>query len=211
MKRGSYTYYIDPETGDGRYGKTNQGFSDDSCWSRGQAWGIYGFSLGYRYTQEQQFRDTAKKLANYFLDRLPEVGICYWDMIFDEGADEEKDSSAAAIAAAGLLEFGDFRLVLQGAANVVQPVEQGVPVFLADLEGEVQLAVGAADGLLAQVHLQFQARVFLKSRHQRFQVLRRDDGGQHPVLGGVAVEDVREAGGDHAAPTARCGQCRPAR
>lgn len=99
----AHTCYIDPRSGERLYTRTHQGHSDDSCWSRGQAWGIYGFSLGYQYTGERRFRDVGKRLANYFLARLPADGICYWDMIFDEGADAEKDSSAAAIAAAGML------------------------------------------------------------------------------------------------------------
>lgn len=98
-----HTYYMDAETGDPKYGKTAQGYSDDSCWSRGQAWGIYGFPLSYRYTGETELLDLTTKIANYFLNRLPEDFVCYWDLIFTEGP-EERDSSAAAIAVCGLLE-----------------------------------------------------------------------------------------------------------
>jgi unsaturated chondroitin disaccharide hydrolase len=99
-----HTFYMDVETGEPRYGKTAQGYSDDSCWSRGQAWGICGFSLSYKYTGDTVFTDVAQKLANYFLNRLPDDYICYWDLIFTSG-DEERDSSAAAIAACGMLEM----------------------------------------------------------------------------------------------------------
>ena len=99
----AHTCFVDPQTGELLRMSTHQGFSDESCWSRGQAWGVYGFSLGYSYTGERRFRDVSKKLADYFLARLPVDGICCWDMIFDEGAGEHKDSSAAAIAAAGML------------------------------------------------------------------------------------------------------------
>lgn len=98
-----HTYYMDAETGDPKYGKTAQGYSDDSCWSRGQAWGIYGFPLSYRYTGEMELLDLTTKIANYYLNRLPEDFVCYWDLIFTEGP-EERDSSAAAIAVCGLLE-----------------------------------------------------------------------------------------------------------
>lgn len=99
-----HTFYMDVETGQPRYGKTAQGFSDSSCWSRGQAWGIYGFVLSYIYTGDWALIELAKKITNYFLNRLPEDFICYWDLIFVDGH-EERDSSAAAIAACGLLEM----------------------------------------------------------------------------------------------------------
>lgn len=102
-----HTFYMDVDTGAPRFGKTAQGFSDKSSWARGQAWAIYGFPLSYGYTQEWSFIELSKKLANYFLNRLPEDKVCYWDLIFTKG-DEERDSSAAAIAACGLLEMSKY-------------------------------------------------------------------------------------------------------
>jgi unsaturated chondroitin disaccharide hydrolase len=99
-----HTFYMDVTTGGPRFGRTAQGYSDGSCWARGQAWGIYGFTLNYLYTGERRFIELARKLANYFLNRLPEDDICYWDLCFTTGT-EERDSSAAAIAACGLLEL----------------------------------------------------------------------------------------------------------
>lgn len=99
-----HTYYLDPATGTPLYGKTHQGYSDFSCWARGQAWSIYGFALGYRHTGDEQLLRLTKRLANFFLNRLPADGICYWDLHFTSG-DEPRDSSAAAIAACGLLEL----------------------------------------------------------------------------------------------------------
>lgn len=98
-----HTYYIDADTGEPIRGETHQGFADDSCWARGQAWGIYGLPLSYRYTGDWQLMETSEKLANYYLNRLPEDDVCYWDLIFTEGS-EERDTSAAAIAVCGLLE-----------------------------------------------------------------------------------------------------------
>ena len=97
-------HYFDTETGEALYGKTQQGYSDDSCWARGQAWGIYGFTLSYLYTGDSSFLETAKNVADYFIQELPEDKICYWDLIFNEGSEEERDSSSA-IAACGLLEL----------------------------------------------------------------------------------------------------------
>lgn len=102
-----HTYFFDTETGEALYGKTAQGYSDDSCWARGQAWGIYGFTLSYLYTGDTSFIETATHLADYFIAHLPEDKVCYWDLIFTEGSGEERDSSAAAIAACGLLELAN--------------------------------------------------------------------------------------------------------
>ncbi len=99
-----HTYYMDAETGAPLAGDTHQGYSDDSCWARGQAWGIYGFALSYRYTGDRIFLELARCLAHYFLNRLPADGVPYWDLIFSDGL-EERDSSAAAIAVCGLLEL----------------------------------------------------------------------------------------------------------
>ncbi|PLR86374.1 glucuronyl hydrolase [Bacillus canaveralius] len=99
-----HTYYMDPNTGKPLYGNTRQGYSDNSCWARGQSWGIYGFPLSYQYIHDWSLIELAKKLTNYYLNRLPEDQICYWDLIFTEG-DEERDSSAAAITVCGLLEM----------------------------------------------------------------------------------------------------------
>lgn len=99
-----HTFYMDVDTGEPKYGKTAQGFSDSSCWARGQAWAIYGLTLSYIYSLDAEFINTAKKVANYFINRLPEDYVCYWDLVFTRG-NEERDSSAAAIAACGLLEL----------------------------------------------------------------------------------------------------------
>jgi unsaturated chondroitin disaccharide hydrolase len=98
-----HTFYMGAQSGAPLGGRTHQGYSDSSCWSRGQAWGISGFPLVYRYRPVPALIELTKKLANYFLNRLPDDGICYWDLIFTSGS-EQRDSSAAAIAACGLLE-----------------------------------------------------------------------------------------------------------
>lgn len=98
-----HTFYMDVETGKPRFGKTAQGYADNSCWARGQAWGIYGFPLSYIYTGNVELLDFTKEIGNYFLNRLPEDEVCYWDLVFTEG-EEERDSSAAAIAVCGFLE-----------------------------------------------------------------------------------------------------------
>jgi len=100
-----HTYYFDADTGAPRYGDTHQGYRDDSCWARGQAWGIYGFVLSYAYTRDPVFLETACRVADYFLAHLPADRVAYWDLSFTDGSGEERDSSASAIAASGLLEL----------------------------------------------------------------------------------------------------------
>lgn len=99
-----HTYYFDPETGAPAKGVTYQGYSDTSCWARGQAWGIYGIPLSYIYTNDEDAEELYRKLSNYFLNRLPEDLIAYWDLIFMEG-DEPRDTSSNAIVACGILEM----------------------------------------------------------------------------------------------------------
>ena len=99
-----HTFFFDTESGLPLQGKTHQGYADDSCWSRGQAWGISGFPLVFRHNGDTRLIGLSKVLANYFLNRLPEDGVCHWDLIFTSG-EQERDSSAAAIAACGLLEL----------------------------------------------------------------------------------------------------------
>jgi unsaturated chondroitin disaccharide hydrolase len=100
-----HTFFWDTETGEPLRGVTTQGYADNSCWARGQAWAIYGFTLGYHYTGDALMLDAAQRCADYFLDHLPADHVPYWDMTFNEGSDEERDSSSGAIAVCGLHEL----------------------------------------------------------------------------------------------------------
>jgi unsaturated chondroitin disaccharide hydrolase len=104
-----HTFYWDPVTGEPLRGETEQGNADDSCWARGQAWGIYGFALNHRYTGDPSLLDAARRCADRFLSHLPADGVAFWDLEFGDGSGEERDSSAAAIAVCGLLELGGER------------------------------------------------------------------------------------------------------
>lgn len=99
-----HTFYMDVETGAPRFGKTAQGYGDDSCWARGQVWGVYGFALSYHHTGDKSFLDTACALLDYYLERLPEDYVNCWDLCFTSG-DEERDSSSTAIVCCGILEL----------------------------------------------------------------------------------------------------------
>ena len=100
-------YQFDIETSAPLHGVTLQGNSDDSCWSRGHSWGIYGFPIAYSYENAQFIKDTHKKVAYFMLNHLPDDMIPYWDYDFVDG-DEPRDSSAGAISACGFLEMASM-------------------------------------------------------------------------------------------------------
>ena len=96
------------ETGEPDHGATCQGYRDGSAWARGQAWGVYGTALGYRYTKEEKYIDAFRTVTEYFLSHLPEDLVPYWDFEFTDGSDQPRDSSAAVIAACGMLEMAKY-------------------------------------------------------------------------------------------------------
>ena len=91
--------------GDRSRGFTFQGYADSSCWSRGQAWAIYGFVATFAATGKEAYRQQAERLAEYWARRVGEDPVPYWD--FDDPAipDAPRDSAAAAITASALLDL----------------------------------------------------------------------------------------------------------
>ena len=88
---------------------THQGLSGDSAWARGLAWSLYGYSKCYALTGEREFLDVAERNARYWIDHLPADGVPYWDFHADLAKPPpwgaQKESSAGAIAASGLLDL----------------------------------------------------------------------------------------------------------
>ncbi|OZJ05066.1 hypothetical protein BZG36_02104 [Bifiguratus adelaidae] len=83
---------------------TAQGLANNSTWSRGQAWGIYGFAMMYNYTRFPAYLETSRRMADYYLTHLPADGVPYWD--FDAPNEPNvtpRDTSSAMIASSGLL------------------------------------------------------------------------------------------------------------
>jgi unsaturated chondroitin disaccharide hydrolase len=87
-----------------------QAYSLDSTWSRGQAWGIYGFTVAYRETSDPNFLLVAEKMADYYVSHLPFDSVPYWDFNASDVSNYDRDTSAASIAAAGLLELSSLAL-----------------------------------------------------------------------------------------------------
>ncbi|XXG96836.1 hypothetical protein Hte_003127 [Hypoxylon texense] len=94
---------FDPASGDIKSIITNQGYADDSCWSRGQAWAITGFAQVYQWTKDESFLETAKACADYFMEHLPTSSIPPWDFQAPKDEPQPTDTSAAMIASYGML------------------------------------------------------------------------------------------------------------
>lgn len=109
--RDDYSSYhvidYDTITGEVRHKHTHQGYAHESAWSRGQAWGLYGYTLCYRETQLPEFLEQAKHIADYIFSSstLPEDLIPYWDFSAPEIPNEPRDVSAATVTASALYEL----------------------------------------------------------------------------------------------------------
>ncbi|HEX2630277.1 MAG TPA: glycoside hydrolase family 88 protein, partial [Chitinophagaceae bacterium] len=89
---------------------THQGYADASAWARGQAWGLYGFTMCYRFTKDDRFLKQAEKIAEYMLNHpnMPADLVPYWDYNAPNIPNEERDASAAAVLASGLYELSGY-------------------------------------------------------------------------------------------------------
>ena len=90
--------------------RTWQGFRDDSAWARGQGWGLYGFTVMYRFTKNLAYLDQAIKIAEFITNHpnLPKDGIPYWDFNAPNIPDALRDSSAGALICSALLELSGY-------------------------------------------------------------------------------------------------------
>jgi unsaturated chondroitin disaccharide hydrolase len=127
----------DQVTGAVRSKTTHQGYSNDSTWSRGEAWAVHGFAMSYRFTRDPQFLTTARTAADYFLSHLPADEVPYWDFNLPSTTGQPRDSSAAAIAASGLVELSTLETdgtrkqrYLDGARDILASLS--TPAYLAD-------------------------------------------------------------------------------
>ena len=99
---------FDLATGEFLRQSTHQGYRGDSCWSRGLTWSLYGFGIAYRYTRDRRFLETAELNADYYIEHTPHSGVPPWDYDAPQDQRKQPDSSAAAIAASGLLDLAEF-------------------------------------------------------------------------------------------------------
>lgn len=99
---------LDPTNGELLETPGGQGYDSGTSWSRGQAWAIYGFALSYNYTKKEEYLNTAKKVAHYFLSQVNETGNL---AVIDFRSPKEPvywDSTAGVCAACGMLEIAKY-------------------------------------------------------------------------------------------------------
>lgn len=109
---GSCYHVVDYNISDGsvRHKQTAQGYADESVWSRGQAWAIYGFTICYRETKDRKYLDQALKTFNRLKNdpHMPEDLIPYWDMDAPNIPNEPRDASSASCIASALYEISTY-------------------------------------------------------------------------------------------------------
>ena len=90
--------------------QTAQGAADESAWARGQSWGLYGYTVMYRYTKDKKYLDQAQHIASFLLNNpnLPKDKIPYWDYNAPGIPNAERDASAGAILASALIELSGY-------------------------------------------------------------------------------------------------------
>jgi unsaturated chondroitin disaccharide hydrolase len=106
---------FDPATGELIEALGGQGAAPNSSWSRGASWALHGMANIYRYTSDKRYLEASQRVAHYFISCLPEDSVPHWDFRASENMElEERDTSAAACAASGLLELADALPGLEG-------------------------------------------------------------------------------------------------
>lgn len=108
----SSVHVVDYDTITGQVMKkqTHQGYNDESSWARGQAWGLYGFTMMYRFTKNPKYLKQAENIAKFILNhpRLPKDKVPYWDFDAPDIPNEPRDASAAAVIASALIELSTY-------------------------------------------------------------------------------------------------------
>jgi hypothetical protein len=98
----------DPATGAVLHRNTAQGYADSSAWARGQAWGLYGYTMMFRETKDPAYLDQAIHIADYIIPKLPADKIPYWDFDAPDIPNALRDASAGAVMASALLELSQY-------------------------------------------------------------------------------------------------------
>lgn len=98
----------DPISGKHLYNCTHQGFGDNTLWSRGQSWAIYGYTMVYRYTRDKKYLDFAQKVTDVMLKQLPADHVPWWDQGDPMIPHSFRDASAGAVIASALIELSTY-------------------------------------------------------------------------------------------------------
>lgn len=151
-----HTYYFDPETKLPSHGATKQGFSDDSTWSRGQSWAMYGPVLAYSYNPDERYLPAFKAAADCFISNLPSDNVPYWDFVKNGVEGEPRDASAAAVAVCALLEGArylddtdpDKARYTAAARRIMESLIDGYTAF--DISGANGILIGVTQNRMTE-------------------------------------------------------------
>jgi hypothetical protein len=143
---------FDENTGAVKFKDTHQGYSVDSTWSRGQGWGIYGFTLGYRYSGNPDILQAARNVSDWFIEQTWGRPVPPWDFTFINAIDSNpQDSIAAGLAAAGFLELSDYVPAPDAAAYIEEAAEildaLSAPPYLTTSTNEDSIITYASDNV----------------------------------------------------------------
>ncbi|SNR31139.1 Glycosyl Hydrolase Family 88 [Lutibacter flavus] len=113
FRKDNSSYHVisyDTISGQAEFKHTAQGFNNESAWARGQAWGLYGYTLMYRFTKDPTYLKQAENIASFMVNHpnLPEDKIPFWDFNAPNIPDTYRDASAAAIMCSALLELSEY-------------------------------------------------------------------------------------------------------
>lgn len=116
------------------FGDTHQGYTAESCWSRGQAWALYGFANLYRYTGIPEFLDTSIRLAEYYWQHLNADRLPAWDFTFQDDTSMPIDAAASSIAVAGMLLLAHLLQLKEEPQQAEQWKKRADEILLAETE-----------------------------------------------------------------------------
>ncbi|MFV0604816.1 MAG: glycoside hydrolase family 88 protein [Niabella sp.] len=136
-----------PETGAVIAKRTHQGYADESAWARGQAWGLYGYTMMYRFTKDNRYLDQAHKIATFILHHpnLPKDKIPYWDFNAPDIPTAKRDASAGAIIASALLELSQYTT-----GKLKKEYIKDATIMIQSLSTKYRSAPGANKGFILQ-------------------------------------------------------------
>lgn len=122
-----------------------QGYADESAWARGQAWGIYGFTVAYRYTKDERYLNMAERIYNFLFTHpnMPEDLVPYWDFNAPNIPNEPRDASAAAVIASALYELDGY-----GMEGYKEKADQ----IMTSLAGDAYKAIVGTNGNFLLMH-----------------------------------------------------------
>jgi len=125
--------------------QTHQGYADESVWSRGQAWGLYGYTMCYRFTKDPAYLQQAERIAAFFFGQpnLPADLVPYWDMSDPAIPSSPRDASAAAIFASGLYELATY-----AAAPMNETYRRWADTIVENLTAHYRAEPGTEQGFL---------------------------------------------------------------